>query len=55
MKTEYIDTPTGKRRVKAIAEQINKSRGIAMSQCREIARTEVKEWAFKFSPEGLRN
>ena len=54
MKTEYIYTPAGKRRVKAIAKNINESRGISMTQCIEIARAEVKEWAFKFSPEGLR-
>lgn len=54
MKIEYIETPAGKRRVKLIAKQINESRGVSMRQCIDIARREVKAWAFSFSPEGLR-
>lgn len=52
--TEYINTPAGIRRVRAIAKQINSSWGITMPQCMEMARAEVARWAFTFSPDGLR-
>lgn len=52
---EYIHTPAGIRRVRAIAKRINKSQGVTMRQCMEIARDEVSRWAFVFSLGGLRN
>lgn len=52
--SDYIYTPAGKKRVKALADQMTRSHGICKRQSLELARQEVKDWAFRFSPEGLR-